>query len=599
MLRTKNTFIFQVGNMQPDYVVRQLQPSDEAAIARWRSDAEIGVPGYRMLAKGSRKEYRTRLTSYDRWKSVVVEKNTPSGKTVPVACCGWGVKDVLCKRERVSMVYVMDGATNPADKESLAVGMQSRAVTSWKEQFDGEYASCCSTGNVGTIDMQTLLHNGFSALGSCRVYGWPDDEHKQWCAKIAYPPANVESIHIPRANIDILNFWERAFGKLNLFPVGLRDLLEHPGYLGSILTKAEGTPAWGCASRWCRNAEAPMLLDNGVQLKYELICFIGGSGDPNLSLEAVRIAADTAIAEGADMVFAVIDEGGDPQIRLALENLTPSCMRYVNGAKLKGRNLLPNSTLPTFWDPRDMGIIYSLVRNDTSLLPSRLKNDLTLLPKEMIEFVSGDETMPSIENCSTATPEVMGEDSRSDEKKLRQRKERKIIPPTPEITACHYILVLYTIGFFAGMAYLFSAAERGTPGVRTPLELCNDTVQFLGFLAVGAVPFFPLNPDIPAVCLACAFSFGFSDLDFFDLNPYRVTVYVVSLFIISTLVYRKEDPTTFVRLVLVVAGFLLFCRASAYVILRWVCYIFLMFFLLLESNHLFHSKTIKHHSSLI
>eukprot|EP01060_Flectonema_neradi_P001751 TRINITY_DN11085_c0_g1_i1.p1 TRINITY_DN11085_c0_g1~~TRINITY_DN11085_c0_g1_i1.p1 ORF type:complete len:574 (+),score=73.79 TRINITY_DN11085_c0_g1_i1:95-1816(+) len=561
--------------MQPDYVVRQLLPADEAIIARWRSDAEIGVPGYRMLAKGGRKEYRTRLSSYEKWKSVVVEKHTPNGKSVPVSCCGWGVKEVMCKKEKMTMVYVMDGAANPADKESLAVGLHSRAVSTWKEQFDGEYASCCSTGNVGTIDMQTLLNNGFSALGSCRVYGWPDDVHKQWSSKIRPPRSNanisVESIQLARVNTDILNFWERAFGKLSLLPVHLRELIEHPSYVGSILTKAEG-PAWGCASRWCRNAEAPMLLDNGIQLKYELICCIGGSGDVNMSLEAIRVAGENAIAEGAEIIFAVIDEGGDPQIRLALENLTPSCMRYVNGAKLYDSNLLPNSTTPTFWDPRDMGIIYTLVRNDTSLLPSRLKSNAALIPRDVMEFVSGIETA-SLEGCSSSTQEGAADEAQSEEKKekLKHRKDRKVVnAPTPEIATCHIIITYYTIGFFAGCAYLFSAAERGTIGSSTPLELCNNTVGFLSLLSVLCIPFNPLAVEIPASCLACSFSFGFSDLNFFDLSPYRVTLYGVTILILLTVFIRKEDPVSFARVVLVGTGFLLFCRACAFMVLRWV-----------------------------
>ncbi|KAJ9454315.1 hypothetical protein DIPPA_20020 [Diplonema papillatum] len=486
-----------------EYSVRPLQQSDEAIIAQWIKENEgvsrRAVLGRTVFTQG----WQVRLDTYKDRRAVVVDKRTLHG-TMQVACCAWGLKRVFLKGERVTLAYLMDAYINPNCQQELSVALKSTRQQGWGGMLDGEYASCCSTGDLGAINMQTLRENGFFALGSCRFYCWTDRMQQSW-ADDAAMVADVEVVRLGPENKEITSFWKDVFQQHALRPANLEELMKCRNYTGSVVVKTRATKDdndrnWACVTRWNRNAEAPMIVDNKAGhttcLSYEILCCIAGSSDVQVVLEAMRIAASDAVRDGAELIYAIVDEACDPAIRVCLEKMEASCVRYINGVRLYNRDridIVPNPTNPTFWDPRDIGVVWAVVEDSTKMVPQRLLDNMHFISQDVVNYMLrtthtntrrltahrlAEAQQIQAERASLAEAE-QERDGLVEHSSGAYRKssvdedsaDRVVAETVPastsgdsrsgDVQACTAIVLVFTLSCIFGLAHMLNEAQRG------------------------------------------------------------------------------------------------------------------------------------------
>eukprot|EP01059_Diplonema_ambulator_P032969 TRINITY_DN6703_c0_g1_i1.p1 TRINITY_DN6703_c0_g1~~TRINITY_DN6703_c0_g1_i1.p1 ORF type:complete len:570 (+),score=181.47 TRINITY_DN6703_c0_g1_i1:66-1775(+) len=350
------------------YSCRPLKSSDDQAIKRWRRDTDKCVSGHTLLARTIRKGYKERLAVYKEWRALMVVKKLPS-LSVPVACCGWGVKKVRLQDTELNIGFMMDGMVNPDDKSSLSIAVRGDIIKSWKDCLDGECAPCCTSGNLSCISFDMLVELGFTVAGSSRVYTWSDTVQPKYKQAVA----NLEVVrkYGSGSGKSIIPFWNDVFRSFQLTPVDLTEISNNPCYMGTVIVKS--SEEWATVTRWDQNSVAPMVVEGGsMVLKYETLCLCACS-DQKILLEAIRVASQDAMRNGCDLIACVIDESFDI-VKSALDNLGASCARYVKGIKMAERLNKCDTSLPLFWDPRDLGATYALVKSPAHL-PRALKEN--------------------------------------------------------------------------------------------------------------------------------------------------------------------------------------------------------------------------------
>ena len=383
---------------------RPFKPSDEKFVRQWKIDTPVLLPRHAIIARSRIVGFEERLRTYVEWRAVTIERH---GDTVkPVSCSGWGLKRVRFQNREISVAYMIDGFRSAAAKDVyLDPGSFGLPTRGWKQHIDGEQAICCKTSTLSTIEMSSIVNQGYIALGSFVRFNWCDTQHTQLKQRIH----DFDMYLFPPCDTQILQYWDKAFEQSHaLYPIEPLELVSIQSYIESIvLVSAEN---WVCVTRWgdlesfcIPHSDFDKTRKSGgraMKLNHEVLCVFGSSSPPadnpvvaQLMCEVVRIAGQRAIREGSDYLTAVVDHGYVSALEPLFKDVRAPSLRYANGLKIYDLSFPPNPQMPTFWDPRDLGPVYCFAECMSGVVPVKImRTRQTSLTQEALLFVFG-ETM--------------------------------------------------------------------------------------------------------------------------------------------------------------------------------------------------------------
>eukprot|EP01064_Diplonema_japonicum_P014762 TRINITY_DN2246_c0_g1_i1.p1 TRINITY_DN2246_c0_g1~~TRINITY_DN2246_c0_g1_i1.p1 ORF type:complete len:577 (+),score=67.26 TRINITY_DN2246_c0_g1_i1:86-1816(+) len=439
------------------YSARPLRPADDQVVRRWRKDTDMGVAGYAVLGHSQRSGYKERLQKYKEWRALMLVREVGS-TSVPVACCGWGLKRVKFKDEYINVAYLMDGMVSPDDKQALQLAIKGESIHSWRSLLDGEYATCCTNGKLTNVTLEMLLENGLCMIGSCRMYTWSGSIQKDLGTKV-YPKHGSLKIVRMKSDPAIIPFMNEIFKNQMLCPEDLTEIAGNASYVDTIIMRSD--EEWATVSRWDQNLTAPMFVVGGkAKIKYQILFCCNCSGDQNLLKEVITMAATDAFdADECGLVTCIIDDSFQI-VKTALEEAGASCLKYATAMKLNSSGVSAACT-PAFWDPRDFATIFSFVRHDTSLLPTELQTDYSVIPINVLRFMK------------VVTPAVHVEAPIDDRKRLKQIRKAEV-PETnshallqrddsSDVRAVSVLLYLFMVATLAAVMSTVRLLPYGKP----------------------------------------------------------------------------------------------------------------------------------------